>query len=58
MNDPVVTPSPTPMSEPPKKNNTPIIITAVVVVVLCCLCIFVGLAWTYGDQILQQMNNF
>ena len=58
MNDPVVTPTPSPMTEPPKKNNTTIIIVAVVVVVLCCLCIFLALAWQYGDQVLEQLNNF
>jgi hypothetical protein len=40
----------------PKKSNTTLIIVAVVVVVLCCCCIALGLAWQYGDAILQNLN--
>ena len=43
--------------EPKKKNNTTIIIIAVVAVVLiCCCCVGLWAAWTYGDQILQNLN--
>jgi len=45
-----------PMGEEPKKNNTTLIIVAVVVVLLCCCCIGLGVAWNYGDAILQSMN--
>jgi len=45
-----------PMGEEPKKNNTTLIIVVVVVVLLCCCCIGLGVAWNYGDAILQSMN--
>ncbi len=54
MNEPVGSAGPV----APKKNNTPLIIGVVVVVLLCCLCIALGLAWQYGDLIMQEMNNF
>ena len=39
--------------EPQKKNNTVMIVVAVVVV-LCCCCVAIGLAWNYGDAIMQN----
>lgn len=45
------------MDEPPKKSNTTLIIIIVVVVVmLCCCCIAAGLAWNYGDALLNWLN--
>lgn len=45
----------TPSEERPKKSNTGLIIGIVVVVLLCCCCVVGGLAWTYGDAILQSL---
>ena len=42
--------------EQPKKNNTPMIIGIVVVVLLCCCCVGAGLAWQFGDQIIQALG--
>lgn len=40
----------------PKGNNT-LLIVIIVVLVLCCLCaIAVGLAWQFGDQIMQMLG--
>lgn len=59
MNEPVGTPAPAPEPVAPKKKNTTWIIIAVVVVVLCCCCAAAGyLAWTYGDQILNQIGIY
>jgi len=46
-----------PVSGEPKKNNTTLIIAVVAVVLLCCCCIVLGLAWQYGDQILQALGQ-
>lgn len=50
-----------PMAPPPeqKSNKTLIIIlVAVAVALLCCCCVAVGyFGWTYGDQILEQLNQ-
>lgn len=48
-----------PSMEPQKNNRNRNIILAVVGVslLLCCCCVvFVGLAWTYGDQILNLLG--
>jgi hypothetical protein len=50
------TPPIAPVPEEPKKNNTTLIIAIVAVVVLCCCCIALGLAWQYGDAILQSLQ--
>lgn len=50
------TPPITPAPEEPRKSNTPLIIAAVTVVVLCCCCVALGLAWQYGDVILQNLQ--
>jgi hypothetical protein len=43
---------------PEKKTNTTMIIIIVVLVLLCCCCVSVlGLAWTFGDQLLQMINQ-
>ena len=42
--------------EEPKKSNTTLIIAIVAAVVLCCCCIGIGLAWQYGDVILQSLQ--
>jgi len=42
--------------EAPKKNNTALIIGIVVVVLLCCCCITFGLAWQFGDAVVQSMG--
>jgi hypothetical protein len=47
----------TPSEEQPKKSNTGLIIGIVVVVLLCCCCVVGGLAWTYGDAILQSLGS-
>jgi hypothetical protein len=52
MNEPVGTPMP----EAPKKNNTVLIIVIVLVVLCCCCVIAGGLAYQFGDQILQALN--
>ena len=44
--------------EQPKKSNTGVIIAVVVVVLLCCCCIGLGLAWQFGDQIMQSLGGF
>lgn len=46
----------TPAPEEPKKSNTTLIIAIVAAVVLCCCCIALGLAWQYGDAILQSLQ--
>lgn len=46
----------TPVPEEPKKNNTTLIIVIVAVVLLCCCCVTLGLAWQYGDAIMQGLN--
>jgi len=50
------TPPITPAPEEPKKSNTTLIIAVVAAVVLCCCCIVLGLAWQYGDIILQSLQ--
>ena len=50
------TPQYTPAPEEPKKSNTTLIIAIVAAVVLCCCCIGIGLAWQYGDVILQNLQ--
>jgi hypothetical protein len=50
------TPPITPVPEEPKKSNTTLIIAIVAVVVLCCCCIALGLAWQYGDAIMQGLQ--
>lgn len=45
-----------PVEQPKNSNRTMIIIGVVVVVLLCCCCIGVGLAWTYGDQVIQALG--
>lgn len=45
-----------PSQEPPKKNNTLIIIIVVALILLCCCCVAAGLAWTYGDTLLEILN--
>ena len=42
--------------EPPKKSNKGLIIGIVVVVLLCCCCATLGLAWQFGDQVIQAMG--
>ncbi len=53
MSEMPVTPAP---EEQPKKSNTALIIGIVVVVLLCCCCVVGGLAWTYGDAIVQSLG--
>ena len=49
--------SPYPPAQPPKKRNTTLIIIIVVVLLLlCCCCSLVWALWTYGDQILYELN--
>lgn len=50
------TPPITPVPEEPKKSNTTLIIAIVAVVLLCCCCIALGLAWQYGDLIVQNLQ--
>lgn len=50
------TPPITPAPEEPKKSNTTLIIAIVAVVLLCCCCIALGLAWQYGDQVIQALG--
>jgi len=50
------TPPLTPVPEEPKKSNTTLIIAIVAAVLLCCCCIALGLAWQYGDVILQSLQ--
>lgn len=54
METPPITPAPVPGE--PKKNNTTLIIIIVAVVVLCCCCVGLGLAYQYGDAIMQSLN--
>ena len=45
------------MPEQPRRSKAWIII-AVVVLVLCCLCLIVAwAAWTYGDALIQWLNQ-
>ena len=53
MNEMPVTP---PSVEEPKKSKTGLIIGIVVVVLLCCCCATLGLAWQFGDQVIQAMG--
>ena len=46
----------TPAPEEPKKSNTTLIIAIVAVVLLCCCCIAIGLAWQFGDQIMNSIQ--
>jgi len=50
--EPPITPAP----EEPRKTNTTLIIAVVAVVVLFCCCILLGVAWQYGDVILQNLQ--
>lgn len=50
------TPPITPAPEEPKKSNTTLIVAIVAAVVLCCCCIALGLAWQYGDLIIQELQ--
>jgi len=50
------TPPMAPYPEEPKKSNTTLIIAIVAAVVLCCCCIAIGLAWQYGDVILENFQ--
>lgn len=50
------TPPIAPIPEEPRKSNTTLIIAIVAAVVLCCCCIAIGLAWQYGDVIMQNMQ--
>jgi hypothetical protein len=50
------TPPIAPIPEEPKKSNTTLIIAIVAAVLLCCCCIALGLAWQYGDVIMQNMQ--
>ncbi len=43
--------------EEPKKSNTTLIIAVVAVVLLCCCCIAIGVAWQFGDQILNALQQ-
>jgi hypothetical protein len=52
MDTPPITPGP----DEPKKTNTTLIIAIVAVIVLCRCCIGLGLAWQYGDAILQGLQ--
>jgi flagellar basal body-associated protein FliL len=45
-------------TEPQKKSIVPWIILVIVLVILCCCCVFLVSAWTYGDYILQIINDF
>jgi hypothetical protein len=56
MNEPIGTP--TPMPEAPKKNNTVLIIVIVLVVLCCCCVIASGLAYQFGDLIMQQLGVY
>ena len=50
------TPPIAPAPEEPRKSNTTLIIAIVTAVVLCCCCVGLGLAWQYGDAILQSLQ--
>ncbi len=42
---------------PQKKSNTALIIIIVVLVLLCCCCVLMaGLAWNYGDYVLELLG--
>jgi hypothetical protein len=45
----------TPAPGEPKKSNTTLIVAVVAVVLLCCCCIVLGLAWQYGDLIMNRV---
>jgi hypothetical protein len=40
----------------PSGNRNTIIIVVVVVLLLCCCCIGLGVAYQFGDQILQALG--
>ncbi len=42
----------------PKKNRTGLIIGIVLVVLCCCCLVFLGLAWTFGDLVLESLRQF
>lgn len=51
----------TPVETPSgRKNSTPIIIAVVVLVVLCCCCVLIagGLAWSFGDAVMQYLGVY
>ncbi len=49
---------PAPLPEEPKKSTNTWLIVGIVVVVLCCCCLIAaGLAYQFGDQILQAINQ-
>jgi hypothetical protein len=49
-------PTPIPEAEP-KKNNTTLIIAIVAVVLICCCCAcLAAFGWSFGDQILYELN--
>jgi len=43
--------------QPQKKSNVPWIILIVVLIILCCCCVSLVSAWTFGDYILQIIND-
>ncbi len=51
------TPSFDPTPAEPKKSNKGLIIGVVVALVLCCCCLVtLGLAWQFGDQVIQALG--
>ena len=46
----------TPAPQKPKGGNT-VVIVIIVLLVLCCLCaIAIGVAWQFGDQLMQLLG--
>jgi len=43
--------------EEPKKSKTGIIIGIVAAVLCCCCVIFIGLAFAFGDQVMQAIQQ-
>jgi hypothetical protein len=50
----------TPVEAPSGRNSTPIIIAVVVLVVLCCCCVLFagGLAWSFGDGLMNYLGVY
>jgi DNA-binding transcriptional regulator of glucitol operon len=41
----------------PKKSRTGLIIAIVVIVLCCCCALMLGVAWNYGDQLMQMLGG-
>ena len=48
--------NPLPPLEEEKKTNVWLIVGIAAIVLCCCCIVFTGLAWTYGDSVIDALN--